>query len=232
MPPLRDQPGSGNDEPSAGKLSVPEFLTELSALILEIESARGGSQSLDIRIHHGFRILGGHGEDMASLMIREGVSWPIVQETLNEIVPSYSTSLDAALQGEEIVFAIRSAKGHRWGAMQRTASGGEELAWAVTEPLARRLASLKCWRAELQKSLDDDDAVASQTKNYHAETDRADQTVAAIEEVGEESGPAGVESNQEKPSRDVTRLRDHPECAQRDNPDQTDKVEEDWKILF
>ena len=225
MPPLRDQPGSGNGDTSSGKLSVPEFLAELSALISEIESARGGSQSLDVRIHHGFRILGGHGEDMASLMIREGISWPIVQETLDVIVPSYSTSLDAALQGEEIVFAIRSAKGHRWGAMQRTASGGEELAWAATEPLARRLASLKCWRAELQKSLDDDDTVSSQTKDYHAETDRSD--LSKPEEpaaANQESGPTDATSDEEKPSRDVERLRD--------NPDQPDPEEEDWKILF
>ena len=156
MPPSRDQPGSETDKSTTRQLSALEFVTELGALISELESAKDGSQSLDIRLHYGFRILGGHGEDMASLLIKEGVSWPTVQATLNEIVPPYSTSLDAALQGEEIVFAIRAAKGHRWGAMQRTASGGEELAWAATEPLARRLAALKSSHAELKNSLDDD----------------------------------------------------------------------------
>ena len=109
------------------------------------------------------------------LLIKEGVSWPTVQETLNEIVPPYSTSLDAALRGEEIVFAIRSAKGRRWGAMQRTASGGEELAWAATEPLARRLAALKSWRAELKISLDDDEKLSDRTTNYRPGPSQADR---------------------------------------------------------
>jgi hypothetical protein len=233
MPSSRDQPGSTNDDTSAGQLSVPEFLVELSALISEIESARGGSQSLDIRIHHGFRILGGHGEDMASLLIREGVSWPVVQETLNEIVPAYSTSLDASLQGEEIVFAIRSAKGQRWGAMQRTASGGEELAWAATEPLARRLAALKCWHAELEKSLEDDDNLSGQMKNYQFENSQADiSDIGESATINEESGLTGVESEHENSGRDVTPLHDRLERVKGDEPDQSDKEEQDWKILF
>ena len=206
MPPLHDQPGSGTDDTPVRQLSAPEFVAELGALISELESAESGSLSLDIRIHYGFRILGGLGEDMASLLIKEGVSWPTVQATLNEVVPPYSTSLDAALQGEEIVFAIRSAKGHRWGAMQRTTLGGEELAWAATEPLARRLAALKSWRAELINSLDDDENFSSQTINYRPETHRADTSGAEEPPVAnEEGGPTGINSNKGDPNSDVTR---------------------------
>ena len=156
MPPAREPPENGPEDSAFVPLSAQEFLTELSTLITEIEQAKTGDEALDLRLHYGFRILGGFGEDMASILIKEGVSWPTVQATLNEIVPPYSTSLDASLQGEEIVFSVRSAKGQRWGAMQRTSTGGEELAWAATEPLARRLAALKYHHAELKKTLEDD----------------------------------------------------------------------------
>lgn len=236
MPPLREQPGNGPVGTPEGQLSVTEFVAELGALISELESAKGGSQSLDIRIHHGFRISGGHGEDIASLMIREGISWPTVQATLNEIVPPYSTSLDAALQGEEIVFAIRSAKGHRWGAMQRTSSGGEALAWAATEPLARRLAALKYWHAELMKSLDDQEIDAGQTPTHRPETRKAD-ILGADGPIApnDEAGPRGRESATGSPKGDVTPLHDDPERTPPENPgqsDQPDQIEKDWKILF
>jgi len=232
MPPLGDKPGNGTDDTSERQLSAPEYVAELGALISELEAAEGGSQSLDIRIHYGFRVLGGHGADVASLLIKEGVSWPTVQATLKEIVPAYSTSLDAALQGEEIVFALRSAKSRRWGAMQRTSSGGEELAWAATEPLARRLAALKSWRAELIKSLDDDENIAGRTTAYRPGSHQADNSGAEEPAAAKKGGPAGVTIDKANPNRDLTRLRDNPERAQHDSQDRSDQEEKDWEILF
>ncbi len=228
MSPMHDQPEHGTDGTPARQLSKTEFVAQLGALITELESAEGGSQSLDVRIHHGFRVLGGFGEDMASLLIKEGVSWPTVQATLNEIVPAYSTSLDAALQGEDIVFSIRSAKARRWGAMQRTASGGEELAWAATEPLARRLAALKSWRAELKKSLDDDEThanqISGQTPIYQAGPNQA-----ARKEIDKTGAKHWTGNEQSTPDHDVTRLHDAVKDAENEISDQEEK---DWKILF
>lgn len=220
MPPLRDEPGVGPDDGPGGRRLVAEFVAELGALISELEAASGGSLSLDVRIHHGFHIQGGYGEDIASLLIREGVSWPTVQETQDEIVPPYSTSLDAALQGEDIVFAVRSARQRRWGAMQRTAWGGEVLAWAATEPLARRLAALKCWHAELEKSLAEEDTATEPAADPH-------------------TGPSGTVSpvvtqdQEESPGGDAAELREPPESAGHDEADRSDEAtEKDWKILF
>lgn len=249
MPPSREMPENGADRAAVRQLSASEFVAELSALISELESAACGSQSLDVRIHYGFKIQGGFGEDMASLLIKEGVSWPIVQDTLNEIVPAYSTSLDAALQGEEIVFALRSEKAHRWGAMQRTRSGGEELAWAATEPLARRLATLKCWHAELKMSLEDDEILAASSPNGQATTTSREDTgvdESAITDEKEQSANSDI--NRVAPSHNVNRPGDNPEITKSDilnrarpnisehteheESHQTDRVEKDWEILF
>ncbi len=117
--------------------------------------------------------------------------------------------------------------------MQRTRLGGEELAWAATEPLARRIAALKSWRAEVQKSLDDDELFSSQTVNYRPEPHQSDNEGAEESAFAiEEGGPTGVKSNKGNPNSDVTRLHDNPERTQNDISDQSDQDEKDWKILF
>ena len=87
--------------------------------------------------------------DIAGVLIKEGVSWETVSETLDARVPTYTTSLDAAIEGENIQFAVKSEKRERWGAMHRSRRRQEFLAWAASEPLARRLAALKGRRADL-----------------------------------------------------------------------------------
>ena len=229
MASMRDQPGNGPADAADGQLPVTEFVGELGALISELESAKEGSQSLDLRIHHGFRVAGGHGKDIASLLIKEGVSWPTVEATLNEIVPPYSTSLDAALPGEEIVFSIRSVKGQQWGAMQRTSSGGEVLAWAATEPLARRLAALMYWQAELKKSLEDEEIMATRTATSGSEHVAADGSGAHEPAANTDELPlAGPDGNQESLQEDWR----HPWPDGTEQPDQSDQVDKDWKILF
>jgi len=221
MPPLRDNPGSGTGDTAGRQLSTTEFISELGALIAELEQARGGNQSLDVRIRYGFR-LSDQGEDMASLLIKEGVSWPTVQAALNEIIPPYSTSLDAALRGEEIVFTLRSSKGGRWGAMQRTSSGGEQLAWAATEPLARRLAALKCREADLRKFLEDHADISGKGEGDGSTTPYGDRSGGDVSATGNgKSAPTGIIRQQENPER-----------AQYDLPSQADQVEKDWEILF
>jgi len=234
MAPLRDQSEDRTGYAAERPLSATEYVAELGALIAELESAEAGSQALDIRIHYGFRILGGLGEDVASLLIKEGVSWPTVQATLNETVPPYSTSLDAALQGEEIVFAIRSVRHGGWGAMQRTSTGGEELAWAATEPLARRLAALKSWRAGLQKSLEDSETSSEQVPAGRRSDQRpagsASEKTAIAAEKKSETAAAG--NNRAEPNRESTHMEDNPVQAQEDVSERSEKKEKDWEILF
>ncbi len=130
----------------------PSLLADLAVLIAEIEGATAGNTELDARIHVGFRVATRRSPDIAALLIETGITWPTVEAVMDEQVPPFSTSLDAALEGEDITFVIRSTKRRRWGAMQKARCGDEVLAWAATEPLARRLAAIQAWRVDLEKS--------------------------------------------------------------------------------
>ena len=146
--PNREEAVLGSGDSSAGRIDPREIIAELDCLIGEIEAAAEGSRSLDARIHFGLRAIAGRGEDIAALLIGEGITWPTVDAAMGETIPPYTTSLDAALAGEDIRFVLRSARRARWGAMQ-IAAGAEIIGWAATEPLARRLVALKSWRAEI-----------------------------------------------------------------------------------
>lgn len=124
-------------------------LVALDELIETVELAERGSRSLDIRIEYCLGVALGGRVDIAGTLIAEGISWETVSETLESRVPPYTTSLDAAVEGEAIEFAVKSEKRERWGAMHRSKHRQEFLAWAATEPLARRLAALKGRRADL-----------------------------------------------------------------------------------
>ena len=126
-----------NDE-SAIPIEEPSLLADLAALITEIEGAATGNGSLDARIHFGYRVATRRSPDITALLIETGITWPIVEAVLDEQIPPFTTSLDAALEGEDITFVIRSAKRGRWGAMQKARSGEEILAWAATEALRCR----------------------------------------------------------------------------------------------
>jgi hypothetical protein len=114
----------------------------LDQLIRELEAAAHGSTKLDGRIDHVLSANLAIRPNLAELLVGEGVSWPTVREALADRVPAYTTSLDAAIEGENIVFVVRSVARGKWGAVQRVFGGREVLAWAATEPLARRLAAL------------------------------------------------------------------------------------------
>lgn len=131
---------------------APSLSADLAVLIAEIEDAERGSTALDVRIHFGFRVAADRAPDIAALLIEDGITWPTVEAVIDEQIPPFTTSLDASLEGEDITFVVRSAKRGRWGAMQKARCGEEVLAWAATEPLARRLAALRAFRVDMEKS--------------------------------------------------------------------------------
>jgi len=118
------------------------------ALIDALAAAPCGSRELDIRVDYGLGVMLSGRADLASTMIREGISWQTVSNVLDSRVPAYTTSLDAAIDGENIAFTIRSERRGKWGAMHRAQCGKEVLVWAATEALARRLAALEGRRAD------------------------------------------------------------------------------------
>lgn len=134
-------------------------------LIGALESAQEGSRTLDVQLAFRLGEAGGRAEDsptttrlpakwhalgdfpaIAKTMLDEGFSWQSVCDVLDCEAPTYTTSLDAAIPGETIVFVIRSAKRNQWGAIHKNADGEEIFGWAATEVLARRAAALKGWR--------------------------------------------------------------------------------------
>ena len=133
-------------------------------LIGALESAKAGSRTLDVQLAFRLGEATGRPEGtlaatrlpakwhalgdfpaIAQIMLDEGFSWQSVCDVLDCEAPAYTTSLDAAIPGETIVFMIRSAKRNQWGAIHRTAEGEEIFGWGATEILARRAAALKGW---------------------------------------------------------------------------------------
>lgn len=114
----------------------------LDSLIAELERAQGPSRVLDLRIDYALAARDDERVDIARLMVEEGIGWDTVLQALDERVPAYTGSLDAAVAGETIIFTIRSRKRGAWGAVHRARGGREILAWGATEALARRLAGL------------------------------------------------------------------------------------------
>lgn len=131
---------------------MPENIDDFDALdelVEALTAADRGNRALDVQIEYCLGVALGNRVDIAGVLIKEGISWETVSETLDSRVPDYTTSLDAAIEGENIEFAVKSDKRERWGAMHRSSHRQEYLAWAATEPLARRLAALKGKRADL-----------------------------------------------------------------------------------
>jgi hypothetical protein len=152
------------------KAEEPSLLANLAALIREIEDATEGNEALDARIHFGYRVAARRSPAIAAILIEEGISWPIVEAVLEEQIPHFTSSLDASLAGEDISFVIRSTKRGRWGAMQKARCGEEVLAWAATEPLARRLAALRADLVDLEKIIGSSDGTAEPLQEPEQET--------------------------------------------------------------
>lgn len=182
-------------------------LAALDELIETVEMAERGSRTLDIRIEYCLGVALGGRVDIAGTLIEEGISWETVSETLDSRVPAYTTSLDAAVEGEAIEFAVKSEKRERWGAMHRSKNRQEFLAWAATEPLARRLAALKGRRADLL---------------IEREREAAQK---AAEKVAQKAA-------QEKESEPEQTLKASDPFAFTSVDDDTETEKQDWKVLF
>lgn len=114
----------------------------LAELVSKLEAASAADRRLDLQIEYCVGVAFQDREDIAKLLIDEGFAWGTVSEALDDHVPAYTSSLDAALPGENIVFTVRSERRGRWGAVHRSQDGRDHLKWAATECLARRLAAL------------------------------------------------------------------------------------------
>ncbi len=122
-------------------------------LLESLGGAEAGGRELDIIIHY---LLGAQTEDaggeagqMIELLVEEGYPWDVVSELLDAELPPYTTALDAALPGENIVLALHSPRRGRWAAVHKTPGGQQVLVWAASECLARRRAALKALGAIL-----------------------------------------------------------------------------------
>ncbi len=122
-------------------------------LLESLGSAEAGGRELDIVIHY---LLGAQAEDaggeagqMIELLVEEGYPWEVVSELLDAELPPYTTALDAALPGENIILALHSPRRGRWAAVHKTPGGEQVLVWAASECLARRRAALKSLGAKL-----------------------------------------------------------------------------------
>lgn len=186
-------------------------LAALDELIETVEMAERGSRTLDIRIEYCLGVALGGRVDIAGTLIEEGISWETVSETLDSRVPAYTTSLDAAVEGEAIEFAVKSEKRERWGAMHRSKNRQEFLAWAATEPLARRLAALKGRRADLLIEREREAAQKAAQK--------------AAEKVAQKAA-------QEKDSEPEQTLKASDPFAFTSVDDDTETEKQDWKVLF
>jgi hypothetical protein len=116
-------------------------------LLESLGGAEAGGRELDIVIHY---LLGSQAEDgggeagqMIELLVEEGYPWEVVSELLDAELPPYTTALDAALPGENIILALHSPRRGRWAAVHKTSGGQQVLVWAASECLARRRAALK-----------------------------------------------------------------------------------------
>lgn len=119
----------------------------MNDLIAKLEAAEAGSRELDLEIEKAL----GYCDPSAWYDEKDGnLSWheyrefgsTIAAELLAGPLHHYTTSLDAALPGEKIVYAgIYDDKGI-WRAVHRD-ENGEATAFAHTEALARRIAALK-----------------------------------------------------------------------------------------
>jgi hypothetical protein len=115
----------------------------LQKVIAVLSEVREGSADLDVRISIALGQLQSGSAKLLRLFVEEGYDWAVISNLLDEQVPPYTTSLDAAVPGENIVGVLYSRKRERWAAIHRGADGREEgPVWATTEALARRAAGL------------------------------------------------------------------------------------------
>ena len=107
-------------------------------LLESLGSAECGNRELDIIISFVLGDVSSESGKMIQLLVEEGYPWRVVSELLGKDIPPYTTSLDAAVPDENIVFTLHSPKRARWAAVHKTPAGEQELVWVRVEPLGRQ----------------------------------------------------------------------------------------------
>ena len=125
-----------------------EDVTNWEDLIVALQEADSGDRRLDAMVAYHCGAVGRDVHQMVRLLIDEGSSWDLIFELMEGDIPAFTSSLDAAVPGENIVCAIFSTRYRRWAAVHRGQDGAEVLAWAANEVLARRVAGLQALRAQ------------------------------------------------------------------------------------
>ncbi len=193
-------------------------------LLESLGRAQHGSRELDIIICNLFGDASSQAGKMIRLLVEEGYPWHVVSELLDEDLPPYTTTLDAALPGENIVLALYSPRRGRWAAVHETPAGEQVLVWAATECLARRRAALKAIGATLLPR-----AVPASAKPPAPAKPAARPVPRAVPRP-----PTGAAAAQPAPSPHGWSLVPDPEAAPEDvePEDVEEEGEEEWKILF
>lgn len=143
----------------------------IGRVVSALGTASTGSQELDCMISYALELARGEFDQvMMELLVNEGYSWNIISEIWEGKVARYTQSLDAAVEGENIAFVMKSERREQWAAVHKAPDGSEYVAWARTEILARRLAALKGILADADKRAGNDTA----SDDEDAEEDAAD----------------------------------------------------------
>lgn len=117
-------------------------MTTLTTLLPVLERAKAGSPRLDLLISYVVDESSPDDLRRIELFSDEGYMPERVAALLGYVPPAYTTSLDAAVPGENVVLSMYSPAKARWAAIHRRSSGHEDLHWGATEALARRIAAL------------------------------------------------------------------------------------------
>lgn len=117
----------------------------LDELLVSLSDAEEGGLKLDTLVAYALAGADLRMETLRDVMTEGSFSLDVAGELLDDRPPPFSRTLDAAIPGENIVLATYSNRRNQWAAVQREADGREFVAWAATEPLARRVAALQAY---------------------------------------------------------------------------------------
>jgi hypothetical protein len=117
----------------------------LDELLVSLRDAEEGGLKLDTLVAYALAGADLPTEALRDVMTEGSFSMGVAGELLDDRPPPYTRTLDAAIPGENIVLATYSNKRNQWAAVQRETDGREFMAWAATEPLARRVAALQAY---------------------------------------------------------------------------------------
>jgi hypothetical protein len=158
----------------------------IEAVIAALSAAPRGNRELDCMIACALGTAGGEFDQiMMRELVSEGFAWDSIVELWDDRVPAYTSSLDAALDEENIRCVIHSSKRGRWAAIQKAPDGREVLMWGADEVLARRLAALKALSVNLAAAAAATAMPGAKQAGSPAAPDQADEPQAPEQETKE-----------------------------------------------